>query len=98
MKPQPSRSLTAASLLLLAIGLLIRGLAGFLTPAQSLVLRPIMGIQSWIASRFAALRDLATSPSDVAALRQRNAELEAEVARPPPQGSTLPEKVGEGGS
>jgi rod shape-determining protein MreC len=95
MKPHPSRSLTAASLLLLAIGLLILGLAGFLTPAQSLVLRPIMGIQSWIASRFAALRDLATAPSDVAALRQQNAELEAEVASLQQQVISLQEQVGE---
>src|SRR3989304_1825529 len=95
MKPQPSRSLTAASLLPRAIGLLILGRPGSPTPAQSLVLRPIMGIQSWIASRFAALRALATSPSDVAALRQRNAELEAEVARLQQQVITLQEQVGE---
>jgi rod shape-determining protein MreC len=81
--------------LLLAIGLLVLSLAGFLTPAQSLVLRPIAGIQGWIASRFAALRDLATAPSDVAALRQRNAELEAEVASLQQQVIALQEQVGE---
>jgi rod shape-determining protein MreC len=95
MRPQPSRTLTAASLLLLAIGLLILGLAGFLTPAQSLILRPISGIQSWIATRYAALRDLAAAPSDVAALRARNAELEAEVARLQQEVITLQEQVGE---
>jgi rod shape-determining protein MreC len=81
--------------LLLAAGLLVLGLAGYLDSAQGLVLRPVAGIQSWLALRVAAIRDLATSPRDMAALRQRNAELEAEVARLQQEVITLQEQVAE---
>jgi rod shape-determining protein MreC len=70
-------------------------LGGFLEPAESLALRPLTAVQSWIALRFAALRDLATSPRDLASLRQQNAELEAEVARLQQQVIALQEQVAE---
>jgi rod shape-determining protein MreC len=55
--------------------------AGFLQPVQSLVLGPFGSIQGWIASRYAAIRDNLASPRDVAQLRARLTELEAENSR-----------------
>lgn len=95
MSQPSSRRLTALSLILLALGLLVLNLAGFLQPAQGLALRPLTGVQTWIALRFAALRDLATAPSDLSSLRLRNAELEAEVARLRQQVITLQEEAAE---
>lgn len=95
MKRQPSRSFTALTLILLAAALLVLSLAGYLGPARGLALRPVAAVQSWIAVRFAAIRDLATAPRDVATLRQQNAELQAEVARLQQQVITLQEQVAE---
>jgi rod shape-determining protein MreC len=93
---QPSsKSLTALILTLLAAALLVLSLGGYTEPAESLVLRPLAGVQSWVALRFAALRDLLTSPRDVATLRGRNAELEAQVASLQQQVIALQEQVAE---
>ncbi len=94
MQPS-SKSLTALILTLLAAGLLVLSLAGYTQPAESLVLRPLAGVQSWVALRFAALRDLLTSPRDVATLRARNAELEAQLASLQQQVIALQEQVAE---
>jgi rod shape-determining protein MreC len=56
-------------------------LGGYLTPIQSLILRPISSIQSWVALRVAATRDFLTSPRDIASLREEISGLEGEVAR-----------------
>jgi rod shape-determining protein MreC len=95
MNRQPSRTLLALTLILLATGLLVLSVAGYLAPVQGLVMRSVTGIQTWIALRFAALRDMVSTPRDVETLRQRNAELEAEVARLEQQVITLQEQVSE---
>jgi rod shape-determining protein MreC len=95
MNRPPSRTLLALTLILLATGLLVLSVAGYLAPVQGLVMRPVTGIQTWIALRFAALRDMASAPRDVETFRQRNAELEAEVARLEQQVITLQEQVSE---
>jgi rod shape-determining protein MreC len=95
MNRPPSRTLLALTLILLATGLLVLSAAGYLAPVQGLVMRPVTGIQTWIALRFAVLRDMASAPRDVETFRQRNAELEAEVARLEQQVITLQEQVSE---
>lgn len=69
------------TLALLVIGILLLALGGYLTPVSRLALAPFIGAQTWLYTRYAAVRDLLTTPRDVARLTQRNAELEAEVAR-----------------
>lgn len=81
MKRSTSRTFVAVTLILVAAGLLTLSLGGYLTPVQSLILRPISSIQSWIALRVAAIRDFLTSPRDVASLREEIAMLEGEVSR-----------------
>jgi rod shape-determining protein MreC len=95
MSRNPSRLLVAAALLLVAISLLVLSLAGFLQPAQGLLMRPLSGIQGWIATRFLAARELVVSPRDIATLRSQNAELQAEVARLQQQVIALQEKAAE---
>lgn len=68
-------------LLLVVAGLLALALGGYLTPLTRLTTMPFLRAQEWLALRYAALRDYLTAPQDVAALRQRNQQLEAEVAR-----------------
>lgn len=81
MSQPNARALFATALLLLAAALFILNLAGYLGPAQNVLLRPFAATQTWVAQRVNAVRDLLTSPGDVAALQQRVAELEAERAR-----------------
>lgn len=81
MKRSTSRTFIAVTLILVAAGLLTLSLGGYLTPIQSLILRPISSIQSWVALRVAAIRDFLTSPRDVASLREEISGLEGEVAR-----------------
>lgn len=75
------RSLQSAVLALLVIGILLLALGGYLTPLSRIALSPFVGAQTWLAERYQAMRDFLTTPRDVTRLTQRNAELEAEVAR-----------------
>lgn len=81
MRRSTSRTFIAVTLILVAAGLLVLSLGGYLTPIQSLILRPISSIQSWVALRVAALRDFITSPRDVASLREEISGLEGEITR-----------------
>ncbi len=81
MSQLSSRTLLATALLALAAALFTLSLAGVLGPAQDLLLRPLASAQGWLSQRFFAVRDLLTSPRDVAALQQRITELESENAR-----------------
>ncbi len=60
------------------LALALSGSLGFVSTGFNAFL---VSIQSWISVRFLAIEDFLTVPRDVVALRQRNAELEAEVAR-----------------
>lgn len=62
----------------LSIGVVVLALSGYLTPLASFALNPFVSAQTWISTRYQAVRDLLTSPSDISQLRQRVAELEAE--------------------
>ena len=85
----------ALILIFIALGLLFLSQAGFLQPAEDLILRPITGVQQWISIRFNAIRDVLRAPSDLAALRAQNAELELEIARLQQEIIALQEQVAE---
>lgn len=76
-----SKNLLASALIVLAAALFLLNLGGYLAPAQDIVLAPLAAAQAWISERYFTVRDLLTSPRDVAALQARVAELEAENAR-----------------
>jgi rod shape-determining protein MreC len=67
-------------LVLLASGLLLLALGGYLSPLLNTVLRPVQGVQTWLYDRFQAVQDFLNAPADIARLRQENADLQAENA------------------
>ncbi len=75
------RSFQTAALAILVIGILLLALGGYLTPISRIALSPLITTQTWLASRYLAIRDFLTAPRDVARLTQINEQLEAEVSR-----------------
>ena len=80
MKPSSPSIFRAVVVVLLAAGLIAMALGGYLTPLSRVFLAPLISAQTWVATRYQAIQSLITAPADVAALRQQNAVLEAEVA------------------
>jgi len=74
------RSLQTVTLALVVIGILLLALGGYLTPFSRLALSPFVGAQTWLFTRYSAVRDFFTTPRDVTLLSQQNAQLEAEIS------------------
>jgi rod shape-determining protein MreC len=70
---------TGAAILIVA-GLLLLALSGYLAPVISVVMNPVVGAQSWLATRYLAIYELISSPGDVTALRLDNERLRTENA------------------
>jgi rod shape-determining protein MreC len=81
MKIINSRSLQTGFLVLVIVGLVLLALGGYLNPVSRIVLKPFITAQTWVATRFQAVQDFLTAPADLARLRQRNTDLEAENSR-----------------
>lgn len=90
-----SKALLASALVLLAGAVLILNLGGYLRPARDLILPPLAAAQDWVSQRYFTIRDLVTSPRDVAALQARIGELEAENAQLQDQIISLQEQAAE---
>lgn len=76
-----TRSLQTLVFVLVAVGLIALALGGFLAPLSRLVISPVVAAQAWISTRYQAVQSFLNAPQDTARLRQRNLELEVEVAR-----------------
>ncbi len=81
MRNSLSGSVQTTIIFLVVAGVLALALSGSLGFVSSGFNAFLVSAQTWISTRFVAIQDFLTVPRDVAALRQRNAELEAEVAR-----------------
>ncbi len=81
MRNSLSGSVQMTIIFLVVAGVLALALSGSLGFVSSGFNAFLVSAQTWISTRFVAIQDFLTVPRDVAALRQRNAELEAEVAR-----------------
>lgn len=68
-------------LILVVVGVIFLGLSGYLNSIIKTATSPVVAAQQWLTTRYLALYEFITVPRDVATLRQRNAELEDEVAR-----------------
>ncbi len=90
-----SKALLASALVLLAGAVLILNLGGFLGSAQEVILSPLAAGQDWVSQRYFTIRDLMTSPRDVAALQVQISELEAENAQLRDQIIALQEQAAE---
>ena len=74
-----SRIWQPATIILVVAGVILLALSGYLSPILRTALDPAVGVQGWISSRYLAVYEFMTVPRDVASLRERNAQLEAEV-------------------
>ncbi len=81
MKDSFSRSVQTTILFLVVAGILALALSGSLGFVSNNFNSLLVSAQAWVSTRFVVIQDFLTVPRDVVALRQRNAELEAEVAR-----------------
>jgi rod shape-determining protein MreC len=93
MKNLWSRSLQTTILFLVVAGILALALSGYLNPVSNFFSGSLINAQTWISTRYLAISDFLTVPRDVAALRQHNAELEAEISRLQAQVIELQNKV-----
>lgn len=75
------RSFQTIALAILVIGILLLALGGYLTPISRVAFSPFISTQTWLASRFLAIRDFMTAPRDVTRLSQLNDQYQAEIAR-----------------
>jgi len=80
---------------LIVVGVLALALSGFLNEIVGKAIDPIVGAQSWFATRYQAVYDFFTVPRDVASLTARNAELENEVSQLQAQVIQLKQQVSE---
>jgi len=95
MKNLFSRTLQTTIIFLVVGGIMALALGGYFTSGSNIFTSSLITVQSWFSSRFAALQDFLTAPRDIASLRQRNSELEAEVAELQAQVIQLQQEVGE---
>jgi len=89
------RSLQTIVFILVAAGLIVLALGGYLTPLSRILLNPLVAVQGWVATRYLAIQEFVSAPQDTAHLRQRNTELEAEVSRLQTQIIELQEQLSE---
>lgn len=81
MRNSLSGSVQTTIIFLVVAGVLALALSGSLGFVSTGFNASLVSAQTWISTRFVAIQEFLTVPRDVATLRQRNAELEAEVAR-----------------
>src|SRR5574341_333999 len=90
-----SRTLQTTIIFFVLWGILALALGGYFSTASNIFTGSLITVQSWFSSRFVAVQDFLTAPRDIASLRQRNAELEADVAELQAQVIQLQQEVGE---
>jgi rod shape-determining protein MreC len=78
MRTSSVRSLQSLVLALMIIGLIGLALGGYLTPVIGVAIKPFVGAQTWLATRYSAIQNYLNAPQDIARLQTRNAELEKE--------------------
>lgn len=66
---------------LVVVGIVLLGLSGYLTPLVQRVIDPVVGVQTWLATRYLAVYELVSSPGDVNQLRTENQQMRNEIAR-----------------
>ncbi len=76
-------------------GIMALALGGYFSSGSNIFTTSLVAAQSWFSSRFVAVQDFLTAPRDMASLRQRNAELEADVSDLQAQVIQLQQEVGE---
>lgn len=81
MKFRSPKSIPLYVIVMIAAGLIILALGGYLSPVSRIISGPFVSIQTWLTERSQAIQSLFNAPADVTSLRQENSELRAEIAR-----------------
>ena len=81
MNSTRARTIQTIVLSVIIIGLIILALGGFLTPVSRYVLSPVISAQSWLTTRFQAVRSFLVAPQDMARLQQTNQQYQAEISK-----------------
>lgn len=90
-----SRSLQTTIIFLVIGGILVLAFSGALGTASRGFASVLVDIQTWVSSRFLGFQDFVTAPRDIVTLRNRNAELEAQVSQLQAQLIELQQRVNE---
>ena len=90
-----SRTLQTTIIFLVVGGVMALALGGYFSSASNVFTGSLVNLQAWFSARFVAVQDFLTAPRDMAALQQRNVELESEVAELQAQVIQLQQEVGE---
>jgi rod shape-determining protein MreC len=93
MKNSFPRTLQTIVIIITIGGLIALALGGYFNPVSSWFQRLVVDGQSWFSNRYLAVVDFLTVPRDLVTTRQRNIELEAEVAQLQTQLIELRQKV-----
>lgn len=82
-------------MILFVLGLLFLSLGGYLNPLLNSLLKPVIGAEGFLYSRFQAIQDFLNAPSDLARLRLENSQLRTENANLQTQIIALQQQVSE---
>lgn len=74
------RTWRTGAVILIVGGLMLLALSGYLAPVVRLVSEPLVGVQSWLSTRYSAIYQMVSSPSDMTALRVEVEQLRSENA------------------
>ena len=89
------RTLQTTIVFLVVGGIMALALGGYFSSASNVFTGSLVNLQAWFSARFVAVQDYLTAPRDIASLRQRNTELEGQVAELQAQVIQLQQEVGE---
>jgi rod shape-determining protein MreC len=81
MKKISTRQWFIAIIVLVAGGILLLAISGYLYVIIGKAVSPVVSVESWVSSRYLAIYDFLTVPRDVNTLRQQNTVLEDEVSQ-----------------
>src|SRR6266498_4244572 len=95
MRNFSSRTLQTTIIFLIAGGVVALAFGGYFSSASNVFTGSLVNLQTWFSTRFVAVQDFLTAPRDMAALRQRNTELESQVAELQTQVIQLQQQVGD---
>jgi rod shape-determining protein MreC len=95
MKKLSPRFWLVSAIIVVAVGIILLALSGYLNLIVGKVINPMVSLQTWISTRYVAIHDFFTVPRDVTTLRQQNAVLENEVADLQSQVLELQEQLSE---
>ncbi len=95
MRNFSSRTLQTTIIFLIAGGVVALAFGGYFSSASNVFTVSVVNLQTWFSTRFTAVQDFLTAPRDMSSLRQRNTELELEVAELQTQVIQLQQQVGD---